>query len=59
MDIETLANCCKRHLDLQNAKFNDEYYYNSLPFCVIDAVFSIGIRYTITRNVVINFCTTN
>ena len=56
MENRILANCCKKHLDLRNAKLSDEYYYKSLPMCIIDAVFSIGIRYTITRNVVINFC---
>jgi hypothetical protein len=57
MESRTIADCCKRFLDLKNAKLSEEYYYKSLPLCVIDAVFSIGIRYTITRNVVKNFCT--
>ncbi len=56
MESTTIANYCKKVLDLANAKLSEEYYYNSLPLCVIDAVFSIGIRYTITRNVVKNFC---
>ena len=30
---------------LGNATFSDEDYYASLPLCVIDAVFSIGVRY--------------
>lgn len=34
----------------------DEYRYASLPVCVIDAVFSIGVRYTHTQRVVENFC---
>lgn len=53
--IENIAAFCKTLLNLSNTRLSDEYYYNSLPFCVIDAVFSIGIRYTITRNVVCNF----
>ncbi len=56
MENTILADCCKKHLDLKNAKLSGEYYYKSLPICIIDAVFSIGIRYTITRNVVKNFC---
>ncbi|MBE9047661.1 hypothetical protein IQ255_25200 [Pleurocapsales cyanobacterium LEGE 10410] len=56
MYIEMLSNCCKQHLNLQNAQLSEEYYYSSLPLCVIDAVFSIGIRYSTTRQVVINFC---
>ncbi len=55
-EIELLANYCRDHLPLQDATLSDEYYYKSLPLCVIDAVYSIGIRYTTTRNVVINFC---
>lgn len=51
-----LADFCAKHLDLENAKLGDEYFYTNLPLCVIDAVFSIGIRYTITQNVVKKFC---
>jgi hypothetical protein len=57
MESRTIANYCKNCLDLADAKLSEEYYYNSLSLCVIDAVFSIGIRYTITRNVVEKFCT--
>lgn len=32
------------------------YRYASLPICVVDAVFSIGVRYTSTQKVVENFC---
>lgn len=35
---------------------SDEYYYQSLPLCVLDAVFSMGVRYESTRNVVKRFC---
>ena len=34
----------------------DEYRYASLPICVVDAVFSIGVRYISTQRVVKNFC---
>lgn len=33
-----------------------EFFYASLPLCVIDAVFSIGVTYTSTRNTVVRFC---
>ena len=56
MYAKMLSNCCKQRLNLQNAQLSEEYYYSSLPLCVIDAVFSIGIRYSTTRQVVINFC---
>jgi len=32
-----------------------EFFYASLPLCVIDAVFSIGVTYTSTRNTVARF----
>ena len=34
----------------------NEFYYQHLPLCVIDAVFSIGIRYSTVQRVVQNFC---
>lgn len=34
----------------------EEYRYASLPICVVDAVFSIGVRYTSTQKVVGNLC---
>ena len=55
-EIESLANHCRDHLPLQDARLSDEYYYKSLSLCVVDAVYSIGIRYTITQNVVMKFC---
>ena len=51
-----LSNYCKQILNLHSAKLSEEYYYNSLPLCIIDAVFSIGIRYSTTKQAVINFC---
>lgn len=33
-----------------------EFFYASLPLCVIDAVFSIGVTYISTRNTVVRFC---
>ncbi len=54
--IQDLLNCCLNTLDFDNTKLSDEYYYNSLPFAIIDAVFSIGVRYTSTRSTVIRYC---
>jgi hypothetical protein len=53
---ERIAQYCAVHLDLQNAELGEEYYYFSLPFCIIDAVYSLGVRYSATRNTVIRFC---
>jgi hypothetical protein len=35
-----------------------EYYYSSVPLCVIDAVFSIGVRYQSVRNTIAFWCRT-
>lgn len=53
---ERIAQYYKAHLNLQNAELSEEYYYRSLPFCIIDAVYSLGSRYSSTRNTVICFC---
>jgi hypothetical protein len=42
--------------DLKTARLSKEYYYASLPLCVIDAVFSIGVRYESTQNTVKKWC---
>jgi hypothetical protein len=47
---------CKTKLDLSNLIQSEEYGYHNLPLCIIDAVFSIGVRYTSTENTVKRFC---
>jgi hypothetical protein len=42
--------------DLHTAKLGPEYSYHSLPLCVIDAVFSIGVRHRNVQNVVEAWC---
>jgi len=42
--------------NLENAKLGDEYYYLSVPFCILDAVFSIGAKYKCAMNVVKRYC---
>mgnify|MGYP003466554474 CR=1 FL=1 len=37
-------------------ELGDEYFYASLPLCVIDAVYSIGVRYGSVRNVIRRYC---
>lgn len=41
---------------LSPAGVADEYRYASLPLCVIDAVFSIGVRYVSTQATIARFC---
>jgi len=51
-----IARYCETYLNLQYAELSEEYYYHSLPFCIIDAVYSLGVRYSSTKNTVIYFC---
>jgi len=55
-DFRIIADFCKLQLDLANAKLGEGYYYQSLPLCIINAVFSIGANYASTKNVVSRFC---
>ena len=55
-DIVVLAQFCRDHLELGEIKLGSEYGYSSVPLCVIDAVFSIGVRYSSTENTVSRFC---
>jgi len=51
-----LAEYCDLVLDLKNAHYGDEHFYQSLPLCVIDAVYSIGVIYEGTRRTVKRYC---
>ena len=42
--------------DLNDVHPDAAFQYASLPLCVIDAVFSIGVRYGSTKNVVKSWC---
>ncbi|PKO18978.1 MAG: hypothetical protein CVU39_00055 [Chloroflexi bacterium HGW-Chloroflexi-10] len=53
-EIAHVAAFCKQTLDLASVKPNTEVYA-SLPLCVIDAVFSIGVRYASTEMTVKRF----
>ncbi len=55
-DVASLTAACERELPLSSKQLGDEYFYGSLPLCVIDAVYSIGVRYEGVRNVVARFC---
>jgi hypothetical protein len=45
---------CKTFPKPRGNSFGYRYFYQSLPFCVIDAVFSLGVRYRQVQNVVNN-----
>lgn len=55
-DVAKLAEYCQATLDISSAGLGDEYGYPSVPLCVIDAVFSIGVTYASTQNTVKKFC---
>lgn len=55
-DAERIAEWCRETLDLRDVQLPEEYFYQSLPLCVIDAVFSIGVKYESARQVVIRYC---
>jgi len=56
MYSKRLASACERLFDLDTLALSESYYYASLPLCVIDAVFSIGVKYTSTQNTVRRYC---
>ncbi len=55
-DLLKIVTYCKARLDLATATLPREYFYQSLPLCIIDAVFSIGVSYVSTSNTVEKFC---
>lgn len=50
-DILEVTKFCKSNLDFTYTK-DIEDYYTSLPLCVIDTVFSIGVKYESVKNVI-------
>jgi len=55
-DAERVANRCRELLYLVDAAYGQEYGYGTLPLCVIDAIWSIGVRYESVKNVVQRYC---
>lgn len=56
MKVDSLCAACESIFDLASASLSPSYYYDSLPYCIIDAVFSIGVKYTSTQNVAKSYC---
>lgn len=54
-NVNDLVNYSKAKLSLGGGQLSDEYYYDSLPLCLIDATFSIGVRYSSTSKTVNNY----
>ena len=55
-EIQSLANFIESMRLEEVRDLPGEFHYPSLPLCVIDAVFSIGVRYISTWNTVNRFC---
>jgi hypothetical protein len=55
-EASSVAAYAQKHLSLSSATLPDEYYYSSVILCVIDAIYSIGIRYGGVRAVVSRYC---
>jgi hypothetical protein len=51
--------CVEFFADKKNYILPEEYSYSHLPLCVIDSVFSIGVKYEIVKNTINNFCRHN
>ncbi len=54
-DAELVAAYCRQELPLAQAKLSNGYGYVSMPHCVINSVFSIGVRYEGVLNVIRNY----
>ncbi|MBS7527666.1 hypothetical protein KHM83_13350 [Fusibacter paucivorans] len=50
-----LSEYMEQTLDLNDLSLSKSFYYNSIVFCIIDAVFSIGVRYSSTLNTVTRY----
>lgn len=49
---EHIAKFCKQTFNLVEFKLGDEFSYTSLALCVVDAVFSIGVKYGAVKNTI-------
>ena len=56
INVVELADACEGLFPLETLSLSESYFYDSLPLCLIDAVFSIGVKYTSTQNVVRRYC---
>lgn len=54
-EVQRIVGYCRSNLNLDDIQTAAEYGYPYLALCVIDAIFSIGARYTQTLNTVNRF----
>ncbi len=56
-DVEAFVRYCRKNLKLDTMEvYGGEYNHSCVPLCVIDAVFSIGVRYRRVENTLSRFC---
>ncbi len=55
-DVERVVAHCIVLPNLATAQFNMEYFNTGLPLCIIDTVFSRGVRYEGTKQVIQRYC---
>ena len=55
-ELQKTVDFLEDEFDLENIELPDEYNYTCLPLCLLDAVFSIGVTYSSTRNTVQRYC---
>jgi len=55
-EVDVLCRSISSCIDLNTAELCDEFFYYSLPLCVIDSVFSIGVNYESVKNAVKRYC---
>lgn len=54
--INEIVNFLADNYDLGSFELPSEYDYSCLPLCILDAVFSIGVKYTAVEHVISRFC---
>ncbi len=55
-DVERVVAHCAALPNLATAQLGMEYFYTGLPLCLIDTVFSRGVRYEGTKRVIQRYC---
>jgi len=55
-EAKKVAERARQVLPISGAMLGDAYFYQSVPICFIDAVYSIGVRYSQVQKVVDNYC---
>lgn len=55
-EAKRIAERARQVLSLSGAVLGEEYFYQSVPICFIDAVYSIGVRYSQVQKVVDSYC---